>query len=866
MYGALRSTGAMPFVNWALRFSSQCKCLHRQRVTQVVCAACFDGGLACCRANRNFISKHPRSWISGYKRSFISPIHVTMAGQTDHTSGIERPQDIHAHTNRLAKEESPYLLQHQHNPVDWYPWGQEAFEAARGQDKPIFLSVGYSTCHWCHVMGRESFENDSVADLLNKYYISIKVDKEERPDVDRLYMTYVQATQGGGGWPMSVFLTPDLQPFLGGTYFPPEDGFGRPGFKTLLKRVAEVWAAKKDLVRNQAADTMAQLAAALQPEATAGASVEGEVVKKALEVCAHQLAGRFDEERGGFGAAPKFPRPPEISALLYRHLQTVAAGRTPQPGSSLHMALFTLQRMAAGGMYDHVGGGFHRYSVDEFWHVPHFEKMLYDNAQLVVTYLDAFRIRKDQHYSGVARGILDYLMRDMTHPEGGIYSAEDADSLDKAGRKKEGAFYLWTQEEIEEVLGRNSVATDLLKRLYYIKPEGNCDLSPRSDPHEEFGGLNCLIQRSGVYDVAGWAGTSESDAEATLAQARKALHDRRAQRPRPHLDDKVVTAWNGMSISAFALAGRVVQGEEAPARPHFPVMGREPSDYLQAAIRIAEFVEAKLWDREAKRLRRSFCRGPSAVQGFADDYAFMVQGLLDLYCCTGSVRWLSWALELQAVMDDQFWDPVGGGYYSTSGDDPSILVRLKEDYDGAEPAPTSIAIANLLRLAALAAPERAAPLMERARKAVAAFQDRLAEAPLAIPQMCCAVYLLSRWHLRQVVIAGQVDAPETQALLNAAHAPFAPDKVVILVDTSDAATVEFWQRHNPAVLEMAQSGGAKEGARAYVCQNFTCQAPTSDPQRVRDLLSAPATVFTPATGSATPVTVDLSTLMGGESS
>ncbi|PRW45152.1 spermatogenesis-associated 20 [Chlorella sorokiniana] len=736
----------------------------------------------------------------------------------------------------FAREQSPYLLQHAHNPVEWYPWGEEAFEKARREDKPIFLSVGYSTCHWCHVMERESFESEEVAALMNELFVNVKVDREERPDVDKVYMTYVQATQGGGGWPMSCFLTPSLEPFFGGTYFPPSDGFGRPGFKTVLRRIAQVWQEKKEDIRSSSKSSMAKLAEVLAPEPSAEALTAQEQ-GRAIDLCASQLSSRFDAKLGGFGGAPKFPRPAEINLLLHQHARLAAAGQADAAAKVLEMATFTLQRMAAGGMRDQLGGGFHRYSVDEHWHVPHFEIMLYDNPQLVSTYLAAFQITGDPQYATVARGVLDYLMRDMTHPEGGLFAAEDADSLDPAsGKKKEGWFYVWTQQEIQDVLGPDDAA--IFSRHYYVKPAGNTDLSPRSDPHDEFGGLNVLIQRQTLAETAKAAGKSEADTAALLASCREKLFNVRAKRPRPHRDEKIVSAWQGMSISAFATAARVLPHEQPPAAREFPVEGRDPKQYLQAALKIAAFVRQHLYDAPTRQLRRAYTDGPSSVPGFADDYAYMISGLLDLYSTTGDIAHLQWALELQGTMQELFWDPAAGAYYNNKEGDASILLRMKEDYDGAEPAASSIALANLWRLAGLTSGEEAEQWREKAALCAAAFGDRLAEAAIALPQMACGLYLLTLGYPRQVVISGKRGAADTESLVEAAFRPFAPDKLVIQLDHSDAALMDFWRATNPAAVAVAE-GKPGGGATAYVCQDFTCKAPTSDPAKVAQLLAEP---------------------------
>ncbi|GLC40323.1 hypothetical protein PLESTM_001049200 [Pleodorina starrii] len=853
------------------------------------------------------------------------------------------------HTNRLASEQSPYLLQHAHNPVDWYPWGEEAFARARAEDKPIFLSVGYATCHWCHVMERESFEDEAVAELLNRDFVAIKVDREERPDVDRVYMTYVQAVSGSGGWPMSVWLTPSLEPFYGGTYYPPKDRFiggqlAMPAFSTVLRRIASLWGTNRQDLKEKASSTLAQLTEALQggqqqptstnnaatataaaaaaapagpsDVASAGAGPSGpalvpgsislppSLAAAAVDACGNDLARRYDAEFGGFGGAPKFPRPSEINLLLR------AASRQTEQGDPLaarrlrSMALHSLSAMAAGGMYDQLGGGFHRYSVDELWHVPHFEKMLYDNPQLAATYLSAFQLTGEKQHAMVARGVLDYLLRDMSSPTGGLYSAEDADSLDPhtytaaaaaaggsggggggghggghggvGGERKEGAFYVWDHAEVMAVLGPE--LGPFFGLVYGIEPEGNCSRSSRSDPHGEFEGKNVPYIATQPEVAAARLGLpyggDAAEAARRLAAAREALHAARAARPRPSLDDKIVTAWNGMGIGAFALASRVLASEQQVERL-FPCEGRPAADYLEAARRVAGFVRGQLWEPAAGggagRLRRSYCKGPSAVPGFADDYSALVSGLLDLYECGGGREWLEWAMQLQAVQDALFWDPQSGGYFSTadpasSDADPSIRIRIKDDYDGAEPTASSLAASNLLRLADLV-PERpsydgAAPSMsydEAARRTLAAFSSRLTQAPLAVPQMACAAHTYSKRPLRQVIVAGGAGAADTGALLDAVHSPYCPDKVVLVVDPTDPRDMDFWFARNPAAHAMVaahfaklipppqqqQQGQQGQGipasatatATAFICQNFTCQAPTTDPARVRQLLT-----------------------------
>src|SRR6266403_5528211 len=554
------------------------------------------------------------------------------------------PTPVHPeHTNRLAHEKSPYLLQHAHNPVDWYAWGEEAFAKARRENKPIFLSVGYSTCHWCHVMAHESFESEEVAAIMNREFVNIKVDREERPDVDRVYRTFVQATTGGGGWPMSVWLTPDLKPFVGGTYFPPEDRHGQPAFKTVLERVATAWKENHDKIVEQGGKIVAALR-----ESQSTATPEGKIDAAVLDAAYHQIDRSYDPKEGGFGNAPKFPRPVTLNFL------TRFYARDPKSDSGKHaleMALFTLRKMAAGGMHDHIGGGFHRYSVDRYWHVPHFEKMLYDQAQLAAAYLDAFQITRDCQYESVARDILDYVARDMTSEDGGFFSAEDADSpvvaagglsavasakADGPGHNKtaEGAFYIWTKKEIDEALGD---AAEMFEFHYGVQAHGNAPEG--SDPHDEFRGKNILIERHTIAETAQHFKKSEAEIAKVLAQSREKLFAIRGQRPRPHLDDKIIAAWNGLMISAFARAAQVL----------------DDSRYLEVATRAANFLRSDLHDSSGKILYRNYRGSRSGVEGFADDYAFVVQGLLDLYEASFNVEWLKFATELQATQDRLFF-------------------------------------------------------------------------------------------------------------------------------------------------------------------------------------------------------------------
>src|SRR5436305_3001896 len=737
------------------------------------------------------------------------------------------------HTNRLAQEKSPYLLQHAHNPVDWYPWGKEAFAKARSENKPIFLSIGYSTCHWCHVMAHESFENEEVAAIMNREFVNIKVDREERPDVDRVYMTFVQATTGGGGWPMSVWLTPDLKPFVGGTYFPPEERYGQPAFKTVLERVATAWKENHDKIVEQGG----RIVAALR-ESQSTAAADGKIDAAVLDAAYQQIDRSYDPKEGGFGNAPKFPRPVTLNFL------TRFYARHPKSESGKHaleVTLFSLGKMAAGGMHDHIGGGFHRYSVDRYWHVPHFEKMLYDQAQLAVAYLDAFQITRDQQYEAVARDILDYVARDMTSKEGGFLSAEDADSpagIGDPGHEKtaEGAFYIWTKKEIDAALGD---AAEIFHFHYGVQPHGNAPEG--SDPQDEFRGKNILIERHTIAETAKHfgntgilsasrtdssrgepvrpAGVSPPDPESgqaardLLKRCREKLFSIRSKRPRPHLDDKIIAAWNGLMISAYARGAQVLD---------------EPR-YLEIATRAAKFLRTNLYGEKSKLLYRNYRGGRSDIEGFADDYAFVIQSLLDLYEASFDVAWLKFAIQLQETQDRLFFDEKNGGYFSTSGKDESVFLRMKDDNDGAEAAASSVAALNLLRLSQLR-DDPAAAGAGRARKTIEAFATTLSHFPSAMPLMLVALdYSLSK--PRQIVIAGKRDAPETKALVKEVHRHFLPNTLLLLADAAEGQG--YIGENNEAIRAKSPLDGK---SAAYVCENFTCKAPVTDPKQLAQLL------------------------------
>ena len=705
--------------------------------------------------------------------------------------------------NRLASEQSPYLLQHKDNPVDWYPWGDAAFDAARRDDKPIFLSVGYSTCHWCHVMAHESFEDAAVAAALNRHYVSIKVDREERPDVDRVYMTFVQATTGSGGWPMSVWLTPSLEPFYGGTYFPPTSRWGRPGFVEILDEVARVWHEERGKVLQSASAIMERLR-------SLGGRTGNPVIPRTgvLETAVQEFAASFDRRRGGFGDAPKFPRPSELLFLLREHRRT-------GEDAPRDMVLVTLRAMALGGMRDHIGGGFHRYSVDGDWRVPHFEKMLYDQAQLVLACVEAAQLTGDPSFADVAADTLGYVRRDLRHPEGGFYSAEDADSVppehaaEPSPHTTEGAFYIWRDEEIGQALGADA---EYVRLRYGILPDGNAPF----DPQNEFTHKNLLYTARSIEDIVSMTGRTAGEVSAALERARRTLLSVRSARPRPHLDDKILTAWNGLMIAAFARAGRVLDGRH---------------DFLDDARQAATFVRAHLWKASEATLLRRYRQGEAGVEAYAEDHAYLIFGLLELFQADGDPAWLDWALALQRRLDEWFWDPIEGGWYSTTGKDASVLLRLKEEYDGAEPAATSVAVLNLLMLSHLTGDAAMADQVERT---LGMFGGSASMRGRAVPMMLAA---LSTYHagVAQVVIAGESDlrrgsghperqsrgVADTRALTDVARRHYLP--AAVLVRVSEAHRQEL-SRLLPWTRDLVMRDGR---ATAYVCRDFACRTPTT---------------------------------------
>jgi hypothetical protein len=690
------------------------------------------------------------------------------------------PDGTPKYTNRLILEPSPYLRQHAHNPVNWYAWGDEAFADARALGKPVLLSVGYATCHWCHVMEEESFEDEEIARLINEHYIAIKVDREQRPDVDAVYMTAVQQLTGRGGWPMTVWLTADRKPFYAGTYFPPRAGVrgARTGFDTVLTAVAKRFQEQPAVVLDAANDLATRLHAALVPPEVKPDGTGPKPLHAAYEGF-HQS---FDEEHGGFGGAPKFPRPHTIEFLLRYHRRTGKA-------RARDMAALTLERMARGGMYDHVGGGFHRYSTDDGWRVPHFEKMLYDNALLALAYLEGYQATGREEFAAVVRDILDYIRREMTAPEGGFYSATDADS-----EGEEGKFFVWTRDEIDAVLGPERGR--LVATYFGVTRDGNFD------------GANVLHVPRPATVVAKELGMTGAALDATIAAARDDLRRARATRVPPLTDRKILASWNGLMISAFARAALVLRD------------GGNAADWLAHARAAAAFVLTRM--RADGRLRHSWYDGTLAAEGFLDDYAFAGAACLDLYEATADPQWLREAVALQETLDRHYWDRERGAYFATSDDGETLLAREKPDYDGAEPSGNSVAVLNLLRLHEITTEDR---YRATADGALTALSGSLLLTAVAVPKLLTALdFHLDR--AKAIVIVRPLDGGGggADALLEAFARTFVPNRALIVI----AAGAD--QQHLAGLVPLVADKLPRAGrATAYVCENRVCALPTSDP-------------------------------------
>ena len=700
------------------------------------------------------------------------------------TGGIAPSRRI----NRLGKEKSPYLLQHAFNPVDWYPWGDEAFEKARKEDKPIFLSIGYSTCYWCHVMEREVFENKSIADLMNLLVVSVKVDREERPDIDQIYMKALQAMTGSGGWPMSIFMTAEQKPFFAATYIPPTGQNGTAGFQEILQSIHSVWTNDRSKIL-ESSEIVREFLASSSLMPISDLSLTERMLERGFE----EFAKSFDPVFGGFSPAPKFPRPAVLN-FLFRYYHRTGSVK------ALDMALTTLKKMIEGGIYDRIDGGFHRYSTDERWHVPHFEKMLVDQAQLVISYLEAFQITQELKYSLVAQKILGYVQRFLKHVEGGFYSAEDAESAVSPfypEQKKEGAYYIWKKSEIEYFLTTEEAT--MIEFMFGVEEEGNV----QSDPRQEFVGENIFFSAHSIEEYVRLFGRKAENAAATLHMATAKLFDARQQRPRPLLDDKILLSWNGLMISALARAYQVLKEES----------------YLDDAVQTSRFIFARLIDPASGKLLRRYRDGEAKYDANLADYAFLIQGLLDLYEASFQIEWLQKAIKLTEDQIESFYDYHQGGFFDTPGTDPTLILRMKEATDNAEPSGNSISILNLLRLSHIIGSDR---YHSMARQSLACFGDQIEKFPNALPQVLVALdFSLSK--PTQIVLAGNRMHPAIREMVDEIHSRFLPNKIVVFADAAEGQA--FLSRSVPFFGNLSATGGKQI---AYICENYTCELPTSD--------------------------------------
>jgi uncharacterized protein len=707
------------------------------------------------------------------KNSLIIALLIFIISLLLGSSGSEKEHPMSTtkeskYTNRLIDSTSPYLLQHAHNPVDWHPWDEVALQTAREEDKPIFLSIGYSACHWCHVMERESFENPETAALMNKYFICIKVDREERPDLDEIYMSAVQAMTGSGGWPMSVFLTPDLKPFFGGTYFPPQDMHGRPGFPGLLKSVGEFYTAHREEI-NQSAEQLTQRIKDMMTTPKSDAMVD----YSTIEHCVKELSNRFDATYGGFGPAPKFPHSMDISLLLRSVKKT---GDT----KVLQMAEFSLEKMARGGMYDQIGGGFHRYSTDAQWLIPHFEKMLYDNALLAKTYTEAYQLTKNPFYKQIVQETLDYVLLEMTSPEGGFYSAQDADS-----EGREGLFFSWTPEQITEVVGADNAP--IVIRYFGFEKGGN---------FEE--GTSVLHRPEDAVVIEQAFDISSEKLSQIIDTAKKQLFQEREKRIKPGRDEKILTDWNGLMISAMAFAGNALA---------------EPK-YTNAAHQASRFILKNLSNESG--LYHTYKDGRAHINGFLSDYSFMIHGLLDTYEATRNPEFLKQAVDLTRVMITRFWDDAQGAFFFTSNNHEKLIARSKNPMDNAVPSGNSIAILCLLRISEMTGH---AEFREKAHQSLIVFSTTMNRMPSVFTQMLAAL----DFHLgkpQEIILAANNDASLAD-MQHAIFSDFYPNKVVLY---SHPAAADLLNSLAPVAQGKTQLNGSPT---AYVCQDFACRQPVS---------------------------------------
>ena len=695
--------------------------------------------------------------------------------------------------NKLINEKSPYLLQHAYNPVDWHPWSEESFEIARKEDKPIFLSIGYSTCYWCHVMEREVFENAGIAGLMNEYFVNIKVDREERPDVDRVYMTVLQAITGGGGWPMSLFLTPGLKPFYAATYIPPKSKYGRAGFEDVIEEIHKIWLNKKDEVLQSGDKIVSAINARLGEVNDSSEEITLSLFSNALT----KFENAYDPENGGFGSGNKFPRPPGLDFLLNIY-------QCNKEFPALDMTLHTLKKMYEGGTFDHLGKGFHRYSVDMYWRVPHFEKMLYDQAQLVTVYTNAYKITKNIFFLSVAEKTAEYMMTNLFSPDGAFYSAEDAESAvssDEPRKKEEGAYYLWLKQEIDEALGAE--VSRIYCYHYGIEAHGNTI----HDPHEVFGKKNVLYISHDLFDTAKKFGMTHEETAGLISMSNSKLLSIRSKRPAPSLDDKILTSWNSLAISGLCTL--------------YGATGKD--EYINIAEKAAQFILANLTTgKDGDHLLHRYKDGEARFSGTLEDYVFFIEALIKLYESTFKADYLTLALKFNGTVLGTFYDSENGGFYDAGPDETDLILRTKETYDGAEPSGNAVQIMNLLKLSAMTGNPDFSGIADRSLKLFAAD---LRTMPFSSPAMLNAVRFLAE-SPQEIIVSGDAKSGRAKELADHIRSLYLPNSVLLCADGETEKLFPF----------LAKITGSKSENVVYVCRNRACSLPAGDIQKIDALL------------------------------
>jgi uncharacterized protein len=694
--------------------------------------------------------------------------------------------------NNLIYEKSPYLIQHSNNPVNWYAWNKESLKLAKESEKPIFLSVGYSTCYWCHVMERESFENEQIAELLNKYFINIKIDREERPDIDRVYMSALQSMIGSGGWPMNMFLTPDLKPFYGATYIPPQAKYGRAGFEDIIEQIHNLWETKRQEIISSSEKIFDLLNSRIKEKSNLSININEDIFDKSLDT----IKNVFDYNNGGFGIGNKFPRPVILNYLLslyYRDKNTEA----------LDIVIFTLKKMCEGGIFDHLGGGFHRYAVDIYWRVPHFEKMLYDQAQISSILFDIYKITGKEYFLNFATDTFNYVINNLTDKNGGFYSAEDAESAIEESipkYKEEGFYYTWEKNQIDEILGKEF--TPIFSYIYGIKHEGNTI----SDPHNVFKNKNVLHITNDIYDTSKSFNKNPDEIEELINNCKKLLLKKRNKRPRPHLDDKILTSWNSLMISAFAKGYNLIQNEK----------------FKETAVKCCDFILNNLWNDKEKVLYHRYRDGEVKFQGTLDDYSFFIKALLDLYETTFFEDYLKNAIEITNVTVEKFYDKDNSGFYDTELSAEDVILKTKDIYDGAEPSGNAIMIENLLRLGNITGNKN---FMDIADSSIKYFYPETENSHFSSPQMLNNI-LFNYFPIKEIIFTGDLNSTELKEIKKYINSRYIPFKIIIYANDK----IEKFSNYIKNIINNYNE------TKVYVCENHSCKLPVDNIEDLKKIL------------------------------